>query len=65
MAITLLDMLLEAELITPGHCDEALQNRVYFGGRIGTTAEALGITRKTLYLKMKKYDLGRTGEIET
>jgi two-component system C4-dicarboxylate transport response regulator DctD len=35
-----------------------------FGWRIGTTAEALGITRKTLYLKMKKYDLGRTGEIE-
>jgi two-component system C4-dicarboxylate transport response regulator DctD len=37
---------------------------VRFAGRIGTTAEALGITRKTLYLKMKKYDLGQTGEIE-
>ena len=37
---------------------------IRFGWRIGTTAEALGITRKTLYLKMKKYDLGRTGEIE-
>ncbi|MBA1155975.1 sigma-54-dependent transcriptional regulator [Microvirga mediterraneensis] len=37
---------------------------VRFGGRIGATAEALGITRKTLYLKMKKYDLGRTGEVE-
>jgi len=36
-----------------------------FGGRIGSTAEALGITRKTLYLKMKKYDLGREGEIDT
>lgn len=36
-----------------------------FGGRIGTTAGALGITRKTLYLKMKKYDFGRTGEVET
>ncbi|WP_414473126.1 sigma-54-dependent transcriptional regulator [Microvirga sp. M2] len=35
-----------------------------FGGRIGATAEALGITRKTLYLKMKKHDLGRTGAIE-
>lgn len=35
-----------------------------FGSRIGATAEALGITRKTLYLKMKKYDLGRTGGIE-
>jgi len=42
--------------------EEALMR---FGGRIGTTAEALGITRKTLYLKMKKYDLGRTEEIET
>ncbi|SCX80841.1 sigma-54-dependent transcriptional regulator [Microvirga guangxiensis] len=35
-----------------------------FGWRIGATAEALGITRKTLYLKMKKYDLGRPEEIE-
>ena len=34
------------------------------GGRIGATAEALGITRKTLYLKMRKYDLGRAGELE-
>lgn len=36
MAITLLEMLLKAGLITPGQCDEALQNRVFFGGRIGT-----------------------------
>jgi len=35
-----------------------------FGGRIGATAEALGITRKTLYLKMKKHNLGRTEVIE-
>jgi two-component system C4-dicarboxylate transport response regulator DctD len=34
------------------------------GGRIGTTAEALGITRKTLYLKMKKYELGQAGEFK-
>lgn len=34
------------------------------GGRIGATAEALGITRKTLYLKMRKYDLGRAGELK-
>ena len=34
------------------------------GGRVGATAEALGITRKTLYLKMKKYDLGRMGDLE-
>lgn len=42
MAITLLDMLLEADLITPGQCDEALQNRVFFGGRIGTNLIELG-----------------------
>jgi hypothetical protein len=42
MAITLLDMLLEAELITAGQCDEALQNRVFFGGRIGTNLIELG-----------------------
>jgi two-component system C4-dicarboxylate transport response regulator DctD len=34
------------------------------GGRIGATADALGITRKTLYLKMKRHDLGRSGELE-
>ncbi len=34
------------------------------GGRIGATADMLGITRKTLYLKMKKYDLGRPEDIE-
>ncbi|KUL94088.1 Fis family transcriptional regulator [Bosea sp. WAO] len=28
------------------------------GGRIGVTAAALGITRKTLYLKMRRYALG-------
>jgi len=27
-------------------------------GRIGTTADALGISRKTLYLKMRKHGLG-------
>jgi hypothetical protein len=42
MAITLLEMLLDAELITAGHCDEALQNRVFFGGRIGTNLIELG-----------------------
>jgi two-component system C4-dicarboxylate transport response regulator DctD len=28
------------------------------GGRVGQTATALGITRKTLYLKMREYSLG-------
>jgi two-component system C4-dicarboxylate transport response regulator DctD len=36
-----------------------------FAGRIGITAEALGITRKTLYLKMKKYDLGRGAAVDS
>lgn len=42
MAITLLEMLLKAGLLTPGQCDEALQNRVFFGGRIGTNLIELG-----------------------
>ena len=56
MAITLLDMLLDAELITPGHCDEALQNRVYFGGRIGTNLIELGFIEEedlALFLSRK------------
>ncbi|MNL89398.1 Bacterial regulatory protein, Fis family [compost metagenome] len=26
-------------------------------GRVGATADALGISRKTLYLKMRKFDI--------
>jgi len=49
MAITLLEMLLDAGLINPGQCDEALQNRVFFGGRIGTNLIDLGfITEEDL-----------------
>ncbi len=33
-------------------------------GRIGTTADALGISRKTLYLKMRKHGLGGDSEEE-
>jgi len=36
MASTLLEMLLEAGVIIPAQCDEALQNRAFFGGKIGT-----------------------------
>lgn len=32
-------------------------------GRIGVTASALGITRKTLYLKMRRYGLSGTGAL--
>lgn len=35
-----------------------------FDGRVGTTADALGITRKTLYLKMRKHGLGRVVEFD-
>ncbi len=46
MAITLLEMLLDAGLITAGQCDEALQNRVFFGGRIGTNLIELGFVEE-------------------
>jgi hypothetical protein len=42
MAITLLEMLLDAGLLTPAQCDESLQNRVFFGGKIGTSLIELG-----------------------
>lgn len=34
-----------------------------FDGRIGVTAQALGITRKTLYLKMRKHGLNRNAQL--
>ncbi|MFA5517131.1 MAG: hypothetical protein WDA20_12665 [Desulfuromonadales bacterium] len=39
---TLLEMLLRAGLINEAQCDEALQNRVLHGGRIGTSLIELG-----------------------
>lgn len=42
MAITLLDMLLNAGLITRVQFDDALKNRVIFGGKIGTSLIELG-----------------------
>lgn len=42
MAITLLDMLLQAGMVTPSQIDDALQNRVFFGGKIGTSLVELG-----------------------
>jgi hypothetical protein len=42
MAITLLDMLLEAGLITREQFEEALLNRVVYGGKIGTSLIELG-----------------------
>ena len=42
MAITLLDMLLNAGLINRVQFDDALKNRVIFGGKIGTSLIELG-----------------------
>jgi len=42
VAITLLDMLLNAGLINRGQFEEALQNRVLYGGKIGTSLIELG-----------------------
>jgi hypothetical protein len=46
MAITLLDMLLNAKMVTPAQVDDALQNRVFFGGKIGTSLVELGFLRE-------------------
>lgn len=46
MAITLLDMLLQAKMVTPAQIDDALQNRVFFGGKIGTSLVELGYLRE-------------------
>src|SRR5512138_3710715 len=46
MAITLLDMLLNAGLITREQFDEALRNRVLYGGKIGTSLIELGFVRE-------------------
>jgi hypothetical protein len=42
MAITLLEMLLNAKMVSPAQIDDALQNRVFFGGKIGTSLVELG-----------------------
>lgn len=42
MGITLLDMLLNAGLINKVQCEEALKNRVLYGGKIGTSLIELG-----------------------
>lgn len=46
MAITLLDMLLDAKMVSPAQIDDALQNRVFFGGKIGTSLVELGFLRE-------------------
>ena len=49
MAITLLDMLLNSGLITREQFEEALRNRVLYGGKIGTSLIELGyITEEDL-----------------
>ena len=46
MGITLLDMLQNAGLITREQFDEALKNRVLYGGKIGTSLIELGYVRE-------------------
>lgn len=46
MAITLLDMLLNAGLINREQFDEALKNRVLYGGKIGTSLIELGYVKE-------------------
>lgn len=46
MGITLLDMLLDAGLINREQFDEALKNRVLYGGKIGTSLIELGYVRE-------------------
>jgi len=51
MAITLLDMLQEAELLTKQQVDEALMNRVVYGGKIGTSLIELGLVDEVTLAK--------------
>lgn len=48
MAITLLDMLLNAGLITRDQFEDALQNRVLYGGKIGTSLIELGFVSEVV-----------------
>jgi hypothetical protein len=55
MAITLLDMLLNAGLIDHNQFEEALRNRVLYGGKIGTSLIELGyISEEELALFLSK-----------
>lgn len=51
MAITLLDMLREAGLLTRAQIDEALLNRVVYGGKIGTSLIELGFINEITLAK--------------
>ncbi|WP_054693839.1 hypothetical protein [Geotalea toluenoxydans] len=46
MGITLLDMLLNADLINKEQFEEALKNRVLYGGKIGTSLIELGYLKE-------------------
>lgn len=55
MAITLLDMLLNAGLINQDQFEEALRNRVLYGGKIGTSLVELGfVSEEELALFLSK-----------
>ncbi len=66
----------DATIAAPGGVERTLEEEVALaeaeaigaalkrhGGRIGVTAAALGITRKTLYLKMRRYGLGSSAAL--
>lgn len=46
MAVTLLEMLLDAGMLTRQQLDDALQHRVFYGGKIGTNLVELGYLRE-------------------
>lgn len=58
MAITLLDMLLEAGMLTPRQIDDALQHRIFYGGKIGTNLVELGFLREEDLAKFLGRKLG-------
>lgn len=51
MAVTLLEMLLDAGMLTRQQLDDALQHRVFYGGKIGTNLVELGYLREEVLAK--------------
>jgi len=58
MALTLLEMLIEASLISRDQFDEALLNRVVFGGKIGTSLIELDLIDEETLARVLSMKLG-------
>ncbi len=58
MAITLLDMLLNARIITRDQFDQALRNRVIYGGKIGSSLIELGYVSEVELARFLSNKLG-------